>query len=72
MAIPTLSKEDRACFDIYMCVHVSQLKDYPRCISNAWHVGKDIHDRERAIVQSISLKPGIISKGIINPDLEAS
>ncbi len=39
---------ERACFDIYMDIHVSEIKPFPSSIKLAWSMGQEIWIKRQA------------------------
>ena len=41
-------KYEKAITDLYMGIHVSQLKELPECVENVWKLGQKIYDDKRS------------------------
>ena len=42
-----LTEAEQACLDIYMGLHVSEVRDQSRQVYAAWHVGSRIYDSRK-------------------------
>jgi len=48
-AIEDCREAVRACIELYLLIHVSELPKYPPCVKDVWVLGQDIYSKRRGL-----------------------